>query len=461
MKMRLPSQLALVIIGLGFMWQPAQAQTFSVLYNFGTNSGDPLNPGETGAIAQGRDGNLYSTASNGGAHGYGAVFKITPSGKLTVLYNFDGPHGQAPLGGLTLGTDGNFYGTTWYGGATGNGTVFKITPTGQLTVLYSFTGGSDGFQPYAPPIEGSDGNFYGTAGFGGAGWGTVYKLTPSGKFTTLHAFSSGDGSSPIAPLVQGIDGSFYGTAELGGSVNDGVLFTVKSSGNLAVIASFDGAGNGANPYSPVIQANDGNFYGTASTWGSFEWGTIYKTTAKGDLTVLYNFNGSSDGGDPLAGLMQGTDGKFYGAATGDFFTNDYGTVFSITPSGAFSVLHSFDGSHGANPCVTPVQHTSGILYGDTVNGGTASSGTFYSLRVGLKPFVSLLPYSGKVGKTIEFLGQGFTGTTAVSFNGTAASFIVKSSTYLTAVVPTGATTGFVTVTTPKGKLTSNKKFRVN
>ena len=461
--MRFSGQQALAIIILSLACGiPARAQKFSVLYNFGAKSGDPFNPGTTGAIAQGRDGNLYSTAANGGANGYGAAFKITPSGKLTVLYNFDGPHGQTPLGGLTLGTDGYFYGTTWYGGASGNGTIFKMTPTGQLTVLYSFTAGSDGFQPSAPPIEGSDGNFYGTAEFGGeAGNGTVYKVTPSGKFTTLHAFGSSDGALPIAPLVQATDGTFYGTAEIGGgSQNAGVLFTVKSSGNFSVIALFDEA-NGTNPYSPLIQASDGNLYGTASTWGSFEWGTIYRTTASGDLTVLYNFNGSLGAGNPLAGLIEGTDGKFYGAANGDFFTDDYGALFSITSAGTFSLLHTFDSSHGANPCVTPVQHTSGILYGDTVNGGTANDGTFYSLRIGLKPFVSLLPYSGNVGKTIEFLGQGFKGTTAVSFNGTAARFTVKSSTYLTAIVPSGAGTGFVTVTTPSGTLKSNRKFRVN
>src|SRR5579884_3129414 len=153
-------RLVAVVLCLLILDVAAWPQTFSVLYNFGSNSGSPANPGPT--IAQGRDGNLYSTASSGGSLGNGAVFRITPSGKLTVLYNFDGTHGAIPVGGLTLGTDGNFYGTTFYGGATDNGTIFKISPGGQLKVLYSFTGGSDGFLPYAAPIEGADGNFYGT-----------------------------------------------------------------------------------------------------------------------------------------------------------------------------------------------------------------------------------------------------------------------------------------------------------
>ena len=151
----LSSILVVLILGLAPL---VPAQAFSVLTTFGATSVAPLNPGSPGLIAQGRDGNLYSRTANGGTYGLGTVFKITPAGKLKVLYNFDGPHGEAPLGGLgglTLGTDGNFYGTTWYGGAYGSGTIFRITPGGKLTVLYSFMefSGDSGFQPYAPPID--------------------------------------------------------------------------------------------------------------------------------------------------------------------------------------------------------------------------------------------------------------------------------------------------------------------
>jgi uncharacterized repeat protein (TIGR03803 family) len=469
MKMRLPRKLAAAIIIVGFMLEaPTQAQTFSVLYNFGTNSGDPCNPTESGIVAQGRDGNLYTTAPWCGANGYGAVFKITLSGTLTVLHSFDATTGLNPRGGLTLGTDGNFYGTTAYGGTYGYGTIFKVTSAGELTVLYNFTNGSDGGVPFAPPVQGADGNFYGTTCQcdGDNGPGTVYKITPSGTFTLLYQFGFPI-QYPYAPLVQGRDGSFYGTVSTSGT--GGIIFKITPTGNFTTLYEFT---DGSSPIGPLIQGNDGNFYGTTLA-GGIGNGTVFKLTAAGGFTVLHSMNGSTDGYNPYAGLAQGSDGNFYGVnAGGGSILNcqgfGCGTVFKINSKGSYSLLHNFDYKTGAYPSVTLLQHTNGIFYGDTWAGGissaacTQSSGcaVFYSWNSRLPAFVNLLPDSGKVGKTIEFLGQGFKGTKSVSFNGTAASFKVISNTYLTAVVPKGATTGFVTVTTPKRKLTSNKKFQV-
>jgi uncharacterized repeat protein (TIGR03803 family) len=219
-------------------------------------------------------------------------------------------------------------------------------------------------------------------------------------------------------------------------------------------------GNGAFPYSALVQGSDGKLYGTTSDGGSNNNGVVFDITMKGSYTVLYHLSsGGADGGHVYAGLLQATDGNYYGAANDQ--GNGYGTFFRITSKGKFTVCEDFNATKGRNALVTPIQHTNGTLYGDTANGGAIhDSGVFYALNLGLKSFVSLLPTPGEVGAKIGILGQGFKGTTAVSFNGTAAKFTVVSSTYMTAVVPAGATTGFVTATTPKGTLKSNKKFRV-
>jgi uncharacterized repeat protein (TIGR03803 family) len=463
----------LVITTLLLVAAAATAQTYTVLYNFGTNIGDPLNPQLSDVIAQGRDGSLYSTTFSGGAHGLGTVFDITPGATLTVLYDFDGTLGELPNSGLTLATDGKFYGTTAAGGPSNAGTIFNTTPSGKVTVLYNFTGGSDGFFPSAPPIQGTDGNFYGTTPYGGhktcnggAGCGTVYKLTRSGQFTTLHQFQSKEGAVPPGPVVEGTDGNLYGTTVGGGTYNAGVVFKLTTAGKYTVLHNFDPYSDGKDPVGPLVQGSDGNFYGTtvAGRDGQIR-GVVFKITPTGSLTVLHRLNGTTDGDNPYSGLVQATDGNFYGTASaGGTFGS--GTIFRLSPKRTFTVLHNFDNTTGAYPQITLMQHTNGLLYGETALGGTGTHcgsipcGVFYSLNVGLGPFVTLLPYSGKVGNTIEFLGQGLTGATAVSFNGTGAPFKVVSDTLLTATVPGGATTGFVTVTTPDGTFTSNKKFRV-
>ncbi len=256
---------ALLGLAIALLPSAAHAQTFSLLYNFGSGFLDPWNPTYPGIMAQGSDGVLYTTSSRGGNYPQeGAVFKITPSGRLTLLYSFGGTfvfdEGEGPAGGLTLGTDGNFYGTTSGGGTYNEGIVFKITPGGTLTKLYDFTGGSDGGNPMAAPIQGTDGNFYGTTLAAGANhYGTVYKITASGIFTTIHSFAFGEGNAPFDPLVQGMDGNFYGTTTGGGAYgNTGTVFKVAPSGKLTTLYSFDGV-HGTSPYAPLIQGSDGNF----------------------------------------------------------------------------------------------------------------------------------------------------------------------------------------------------------
>lgn len=462
--------LSLVLAGIA----PAYGQ-FADMYNFGTLSDDPRYAWWSGIIAQGRDGNLYSSTCYGGVNDGGAIFQITPAGALALLYSFPGPSGSTqPCGGLTLGTDGDFYGTTYYGGTNGAGEIFKITPSGTLTVLYSFNGTSDGANPYAPPVQGTDGNWYGTTRFGGTYvGGTAYKLTTSGTFKVLHQFSQPGqpGYYPFDPLVLGTDGNFYGTTQ-NDAVYDGVVFKLTPKSKYTVLHGLSPPlTDGAFPIAPLIQGSDGNFYGTAYDGGSANAGGVaFKITPGGKYTVLYAMGAvtSNDGVYPQAGLVQASDGNFYGAnSLGGAY--GCGTLFKLTPKAVFSVVHPFDCTDGNTPYVTLTQHTNGILYGDTLSGGTGSNafctsgtcGVFYSYNAGLPPFVKLLTASGTVGAQIGILGQKFDSSSVVKFGTAAATTVtLDGTTYLTATVPSGATTGSVSVTTSSGTLKSNQKFRV-
>jgi uncharacterized repeat protein (TIGR03803 family) len=246
---------------------------------------------------------------------------------------------------------------------------------------------------------------------------------------------------------------------VGGKAGAGTVFRLNLEGS--VTTAYDFSAKMSNPRSPLIQASDGSFYGTTVLGGAYHDGVVFHLVPKQSVTVLHNFpdpDYPNDGTEPTAGLVQASDGNFYGVTPGGL--TGPGVIFEITPSGAYSVLYVFDSSTGAGPGSTPMQHTNGKIYGLAGSGGADNQGVLYSFDLGLPPFVRLLPSAGRIGRTIEFLGQGLTGTTAVSFNGAAATFNVVSDTFLTAVIPTEATTGTVTVLTPSGMLSSNQPFSV-
>jgi uncharacterized repeat protein (TIGR03803 family) len=452
--------------GVFLLWAMAAvalpAQTLTVLHSFAGYPTDGSYP-HAGPV-QAANGNLYGTAYFGGANNDGAVFSITPSGTLTTVLSFDVMDGQNPYAGLAPVTNGKLYGATYYGGANGYGTVFSITASGALTTLYSFDV-TDGKYPSAGLVQATDGKFYGTTAYGGAnGYGTVFSITAGGMLTTLHSFDDTDGAAPFAGLVQATDGDFYGTTYEGGANGYGTVFKITPSGTLTTLHSFDITdGDGPNA---LVQATDGSFYGTtifggANTICVFGCGTVFSITASGMLTTLHSFD-ITDGSNPEAGLVQATNGKLYGT-TSTLGANGYGTVFSITASGALTTLHSFAGcpSDGADPNAGLVQGTNGTIYGTTYEGGAYNVGSVFSLSVGLGPFVETLPTSGMVGETVKILGTELTGATSVTFNGTPATFTVNSESEITTTVPTGATTGTVQVVTPRsGTLSSNVPFRV-
>jgi uncharacterized repeat protein (TIGR03803 family) len=233
--------------------------------------------------------------------------------------------------------------------------------------------------------------------------------------------------------------------------------------------SFDGT-EGSLPYEGLVQATNGNFYGTTSDGGEDGAGTVFKITPSGTLTALYQFcplgdcgSGGSPGGSPFAALVQATDGNLYGTTC--CVISETGTIFKATPSGTtltsvYSFCSQSDCADGSAPFAGLVQDTNGKFYGTTVGGGTHGVGTVFSLSVGLGPFVETQTTSGKVGAAVKILGTNMTGATSVTFNGKSATFKVVSSSLITTTVPAGATTGKVKVTTPHGTLTSNVPFRV-
>src|SRR5580692_11428075 len=380
---------------------------------------------------------------------------------FTTLHSFDGTDGRFPEEGMVQATNGNLYGMTEGDGANGDGTVFKITPSGTLTTLHSFDG-TDGAGPPGGPIQATDGNFYGTKYLGGANdSGTVFKMTPGGTLTTLYSFCSrsncSDGFSPSAPLVQATDGNLYGTTQMGGASGSGTVFKMTLSGKLTTLQSFGGI-EGEYCGAGLVQATDGNFYGTVEQGGANGDGTVFKITPSGKLTTLHSFHGA-DGENPSAGLIQATDGNLYGT-TLNGGTNGDGTVFKITLSGKLTTLHNFDGADGSETFAGLVQATDGDLYGAPEEGGANGDGTIFRLSVGLGPFVETQPTSGTVGAAVKILGTNLTGATSVTFDGTAAVFKVVSKSLITTSVPAGATTGKVEVKTPRGPLKSNVVFRV-
>ena len=403
------------------------AQTFTTVFNFNDIDTDGSQP--EAALVQASNGDLYGTTTVGGANGDGTVFKMTTNGTLTTLHSFCAqsgcPDGQFPYAGLVQAANTDFYGTTGYGGVNNSGTVFKITPGGTLTTLYNFcslSGCADGSLPEAALVQATNGDLYGTTTYGGANnGGTVFRITPSGTFTLLHSFCAQskctDGQNPQAPLVQATNGDLYGTTAGGGSPfchpgGCGTVFKITTSGTFTTVHLFclqeGNCPDGTDPRAGLVQTSDGNLYGTTYVGGTAELaqGTAFRMTPSGTLTTLYSFCNPCDGfSNPMEGLVQATDGNLYGIA--------YATVFKLSLSGTVTAV----GNLATTAYGALIQDTNGDLYGTTIQAGTYGYGTVFSLSEGLGPFVGTQTKAGKVGAEVKILGTDLTGATIVSFQG--------------------------------------------
>ena len=385
---------------------PVHAQTLTVLHTF---NGPPDGSYAVAGPAMDAAGNVYGTTLNGGAHNKGFVFKVAHRGSgwlLTPLYSFlGGLDGSAPLAGVTIGRDGNLYGTASSGGQHGAGVVYKLSPPPSIcrsvlcpwteTVLYQFTGGADGGEPAAAVIFDSAGNLFGTAASGGTrNNGVVFKLTPSGSGWTesvLYTFAgSPDGNVPLSALTFDTSGNLYGTTNGGGS-GSGTVYQLTPSGSgwtEKILYAFQGSHDGANPTAGVVLDPEGNLYGATFYSGPGNGGTIFELTPSGGnwiFNALYSPVLQGFGG-VYSTLARSSGGILYGALLTGGITQDCsgygcGEIFQLSPFNGgwvYTSLYQFTGgSDGAAPYGGVILDSAGNLYGTDV--GLQNDGNVFEI----------------------------------------------------------------------------------
>ncbi len=373
----------------------AQRQTagYKMLYSFkGTPDGASSLSGMTVL-----NGTLYGTTVSGSSNycssscggnecylGCGTVFSVDTSGTERVVYNFAGNFnsagdGSRPFAGLTL-LHGTLYGTASSAGAHGGGAVFTVSPSGTERILYSFAGGADGSGPEAG-LTVLDGKLYGATlsgggpGCGGYGCGAIFEISTSGKERVVYGFAGGTDGAHMYSGVTALKGKLYGATLFGGGSGCGgngcgTIFSVTKSGKESVLYRFQGTSDGEYPNG--LTALKGVLYGTTEGGGTRGSGTFFDVTTSGTQSVLYNFQDIPDGNLPGANLIV-VKGALYGTTVGGG-TTGAGTAFKVTPAGQESVLYSFlGGSDGSDP-QGPLVFLKKKLYGTTYTGGGTGCG---------------------------------------------------------------------------------------
>ncbi len=307
----------------------------------------------------------------------------------SVLYSFKGGSrdGENPYAGL-ISVGDTLYGATANGGKNGTGTVFAITEADKETVFHKFGGSGDGANPFGGLLD-INGTLYGTTFDGGTSkFGTAFAIAASGKETVLHSFGDADGAWPEAGLIN-VAGTLYGTTADGGTNGVGTVFAITKTGTETVLHNFEGgSGDGDVPYAGLLDVK-GTLYGTTviggASCGSYHitgCGVVFSITPSGTETVLHSFGTNGDGTYPYAGLVN-VKGTLYGtdeAGGANCTPFGCGTIFSITRSGNETVLHNLGGKgDGAYPGAALLD-VNGTLYGTTVDGGANGDGTVFSLK---------------------------------------------------------------------------------
>jgi uncharacterized repeat protein (TIGR03803 family) len=366
----------------GVVFELDAAGNQSVLYSFtgGVDGGTPL-----AGLVRDTSGNLYGTASHGGAYGAGVVFKIDSLGTETVLHSFgNGKDGTSANVSLVLGPAKELYGTTPTGGLRAGGTIFRLDVNGNnYQILYNFPYAYD--YPYAPSPNGvirdSGGNLYGTFG-DPVLFGSIFKYDNTGNYTTLYSFDGQDGEVPTANLFLDASGDLFGTTEFGGpsplnTQGNGEVFKLDTSGNLTVMFDFLEQKNGDTPSGNVVRDAAGNLYGTTYYGGGR--GTVFKVGLGGGFAVLHRFFGSPDGDEPTGDIAIDVARNIYGA-TFRGGVNNCGIVYKVDPSGNETILHTFNnGGDGGSPLGGVTVDSAGNVDGTTESGGAGGYGVVYKI----------------------------------------------------------------------------------
>lgn len=459
-RLVLGSMLYLALAAAITMAVPAPAQTFSVIWNA---PGQPGPGNNLLGLVLGPDGNFYGGSWFGGTNNRGEIYKVTPTGVYSAVYNIKTTDPDCAYSLQLLATNGNFYGTA---SQCSNGLIFEVTPTGTFNVLYTFSG-TDGSDP-SLAFEGPNGQLYGfTSSEGPSNGGTFFEITTSGVLTTLYSFADGGTVWEPQAMILGKDNNYYGVGyDSNGS--DGGVFKLTPSGTLTVLHTFTNNPDGAGP-TALTQGTDEKLYGVTQ-YGGASLGTIYSISPSGNnYMILHTVNfGDDEGEDPTASLIQGSDGNFYSTMTScdEFGCTFPQNVYEITPAGAFSVLGEFTDDNGYMPMGGEaywgvIQDPNGTFYGVADTGGMFGEGTIFSVNKNLKAFAKLSTALAKEAAVVGIFGQGFGSSSVVKFGGVQATTIARiGSTFIDATVPAGALTGIVTVTTGTTTLSSWQTFDV-
>jgi uncharacterized repeat protein (TIGR03803 family) len=370
----------LVLPRSGLARQTAAGWTFEALHGFTWEEGARA----VGNPTFGANGMLYGIHASGGEQGLGTLYRWSPTdGSVAVVQHFaysdSGP--SAPESGLVMGHDGMLWGTSSFGGAEFRGTLFTMDAYEQVAMRREFLGADNLFSPQGSLLVGKPGIFYGTTRE------SVYRFNAgTGKLRALHLFDGGaEGSGCESALVWGADGKLWGTNPFGGAANKGTIFRMNTDGSgFEVVKTLDHPWDGIAPGGSLLLASDGHFYGITSGGGAFSRGVAYRMTANGKFTTLHHFaGGDNDGAYPRCALVEGPDGALYGTTVeGGDAPQSYGTVFRMSRKGKVTLLHRFDGTSagGATPVGALRLGTDGWLYGTNQGGGVGHAGVLYRLR---------------------------------------------------------------------------------